>query len=296
MNMTTSANLRRALTVAGAAAVLGSVLTAPAQASSPGIRWDTDGMAEITAPPFTFSLELTDFSSPQEITRRQVIRVDLSATTDVDACAATIRATPTLHGVAIGEPAYVDAVDSYDAVTLRFPVEGAGSYSLQIDGSIETGSAYCLSGPTASTPYATTIELFRIDKALPGPASTRPVSIASSGAHTLVANTWSRTGSIRVTFAIRDPEHRGDLLHSICMEDTYDCWFEDAPLESRAAIHRTSAGWLRTWDFWWERASPSDCVSYYWDQPDVSVILVVTNRDGKTVGRKKHTVKLTCRL
>jgi hypothetical protein len=286
---------RSLVATVGAIAVIGAVLAAPADATAPGIRWDSDGTAEIVAPPFTFGLELTDYSSPAEITQRQVVRVDLSAETDVDACTATIRATPTLDGVPIGEPAYLDAVDSYDYVTLRFPVDAPGSYALQIEGSVETGSYLCLSGPTTSTPYSTSIELFRLDSALPGPASTRRVTITSSGPHTLVANTWSKSQPIRITYTIKDPERRNDLLHSICMQDTSDCWFEDARIVKRSYIRKTATGWVRTWDFWWERSSPSDCLAYYWDQPDVSVILIVSNRDGKELGRKRHTVKLTCR-
>lgn len=253
-------------------------------------------MAEIVAPPFTFSLELSDYSSPREIVQRGIVRVDLGATVAEEACSATIMATPTLDGVAIGTPVSLDAVDAFDAVTLRVPVDMAGSYGLQIDGSVQSGSASCLGSQTTSTPYATSFELFRIDADLPGPASTHRVAITSSGPHTLVANTWGKSGSIRITFDIRDPEKRTDLVHSICMEDVYDCWFEDAAIRPKSYIRRTSSGWIRTWDFWWERTSPSDCVSYYWNQPDVSVILVVSNRDGKTLGRKKHTVKLTCRM
>lgn len=278
-----------------AAALVGGLLTQPASAAVQGVKWDSDGTAEIIAPPFTFGLELTDYSSPAEITREQVVRVDLSVETNVDACSATIKATPTRDGLPIGEPAFLDALDSYDYVTLRFPVDAAGSYALQIEGSIETGEYLCQPSSITSTPYSTSIELFTMASALPGPASTRRVTITSSGPHTLIANTWGKSQPIRITFSIKDPERRNDLVHSICMQDTSDCWFEDARIVKRSYIRKTPTGWVRTWDFWWERSSPSDCLAYYWDQPDVSVILVVSNRDGKELGRKRHTVKLTCR-
>lgn len=282
--------------IVSAVALLGGFLTSPAHAARPAIVWDSDGMAEIEAPPFTFSLELADYASPKEIDRIGPVRVDVSAEIAIDACSATLRFTPLVDGIAAGEPAYLDAVDAYAGVAVWFPVESPGTYSLQVEGSYETSTSFlCRSGSTTSTPYATVIELFRIDSPLPEPPSTRPVTIASSGPHTLVANTWSRSGSIRITFTVKDPERRTDLVHSICLQDTYDCWFEDAALKPKSYIRRTSTGWVRTWDFWWERSSPSDCLDYYWNQPDVSVILVVSNRDGKVLGRKKHSVKLTCR-
>lgn len=276
------------------AAMLGGTVVAPAQAAVPDLRWDSDGMAEVSAPPFTFGFELTDYSDPSEIDERTTVRVELSAEVDGLPCAATVKATPLQDGVPVGEPAYLDATD-YDYVSLAFPVVTAGTYSVQIDASVENGSPVCLPGSTVVTPYATTIDLFTIPEDLPGPASTRRVTITSSGSHTLVANTWSRSPSIRITFTIKDPEKRTDLLHSICMQDTYDCWFEDAALKPKPWTKKTATGWTRTWDFWWERSSPADCVDYYWNQPDVSVILVVSNRDGKVIGRKKHVVKLTCR-
>lgn len=269
----------------------------PVHASQDGVRWDSDGMATVSAPPFTFNLELSDFTSPADITKRQIVDVAVSAEVDVDACQAPVKFTPTLDGQPIGPSEYLDAVDSYgDYVSVRVPVAAAGTYGVQIEASVETGSPYCSLGATTTNPYSASIDLFTLPAPLPGPASTRAVSITSSGVHTLAANTWSRSRPIRITFTIKDPERRGDLLHSICMQDTSDCWFEDAQLKPQSYIHRTASGWVRTWDFWWERASPSECVSYYWDQPDVSVILIVSNRDGRVLGRKKHSVKLTCRL
>lgn len=276
--------------------LLGGLFAAPARAAAPGIVWDSDGMAEVAAPPFTFSLELADYSSPKEIDRESEVRVDLSAELDIEVCSATVRATPLKDGIPVGEPAYLDATDSFDYVSVWFPVDSPGSYALQIDASYETSPSFlCSAGTLTSTPYATTFELFRIEKAFPPPPSTRKVAITSAGSHTLVANTWSRSAPIRITFTIRDPEKRTDLLHSICMQDTYDCWFDDAALKPKPWTKKTATGWTRTWDFWWERSSPAECVDYYWNQPDVSVILVVSNRDGKVLGRKKHVVKLTCR-
>ena len=287
---------RRAAVGVLALGMLGGILVAPAYGAAPSIAWDSDGVAEISAPPFTFGLELADYSSPKEIDRESDVRVDLSAELDVDACSATVRATPLKDGVPVGEPAYLDATESYEYVSVWFPVDSPGSYALQIDASYETSPSFlCSPGTLTSTPYATTIELFRIDRPFAPPPSTRKVTITSSGPHTLVANTWRRSSPIRITFTIKDPERRTDLLQSICMEDVYDCWLEDVALKPKPWAKRTATGWIRTWDFWWERTSPSDCVSYYWNQPDVSVILVVSNRDGKVLGRKKHVVKLTCR-
>lgn len=286
--------LRPLLLAMLSAAMIGGGLVAPAAAATPTVRWDSDGMAEVSAPPFTFGFELVDYTDPAEIDQRAIVRVELSAEVDGLPCAATVKATPLQDGIPVGEPSFIDATD-YDYVSLPFPVSTAGTYSVQIEASVETGSPSCLPGSTVVTPYATTIDLFTIPADLPGPASARRVTITSSGSHTLVANTWGRSAPIRITFSIRDPEKRTDLLHSICMQDTSDCWFDDAALKPKPWAKKTATGWIRTWDFWWERSSPAECLDYYWNQPDVSVILVVSNRDGKVIGRKKHVVKLTCR-
>ena len=285
------------LSVIGLAGVLFlGLFIPPAQATKQGIRWDSEGIAEISAPPFLFGFELADYSSPSEIDREGTVRVDLSAELDIDVCSATVKATPLRDGIPVGEPAYLDATESFEYVAVWFPVIATpANYSLQIDASYETApSALCFSGTRVSTPFTTTIDLFGIDKPLPGPPSTRAVTVTSSGPNTLVASTSGKSRSIRITFTVKDPERRTDLFQSMCMGDAYDCWYEDATLKKSSSIRRTSTGWVKTWDFWWERASPSSCFSYYWNQPDVSVIFLISNSDGKVLGRKKHTVKLTC--
>lgn len=271
-----------------------AVLGTYAHAAQPRVIWDDVGAAEVSAPPFAFSLELSDFTSPREITYRQDVDLEFSAEVPFAACSATVRATPTLNGTVIGEPAYVDAAGFGDTVVLRFPVASAGTYALAIEASVETSEGPCSFG-VVSTPFATTIELFKMEQGLPGPASREKVAIASSGPHTLVARTGSRSATIPIRFTITDQQKRRDLLHSICLQDTSDCWIEDEPLSGSSWARRTPTGWTRDWGFWWERTSPSDCLSYYWSQPDVSVIIVISNRDGKRVGIKRHAVKLTCR-
>ncbi len=267
-----------------------------AQATLQSIRWDSEGFAEISAPPFTFSFELPDYSNPSEIDREGTVRVDLSAEIDVEVCAATIKATPLRDGIPVGDSAFLDATETFEFVAVWFPVISTpAKYEILIDASYETtSSTLCFSGMRVSTPFTTTIGLFEINKPLPGPPSTRPVTVTSSGPHTLVANTRGKSRPIPIIFTVKDPEKRSDLFQSICMGDVYDCWFEDSILKASSSTQRTATGWTRTWGFWWERASPSSCVNYYWNQPDVSVILLISNSDGKILGRKKHVVKLTC--
>jgi hypothetical protein len=284
--------------ILGAAIVMATALlpVGSAHALQPNVRWDY-GSAEIEAPPFLVSLDLPDYSKPSQFRRGAVVRVDVEVETESDVCEWNLVITPTLNDNPIGAPIVLVGEGSYDFDdgTVRLSVNSAGTYALRLEGAVRTPTPLCREGSSVVTPYLTSIELFTFDQAPPNPASTAKVAITSSGPHTLVANTRSRSRQIGLTFRITDPQKRKDLFYSICMRDTSDCWIEDAKLVPGAATKRTSTGWIRTWGFWWERSSPSSCASYYWRQPDVSVILVVSNADGKVVGRKKHGVKLTCR-
>jgi hypothetical protein len=284
--------------VAGIAVVLAMALLpfGSAHGVQPSVRWDV-GFAEVDAPPFLISLDLTDYSKPSQIRRGKVVRVDVEVETESDVCEWNLMVTPTLNDVPIGSPIVLVGQGSYDGDegTVRFTVESKGTYALRLEGAIRTPTPACREGLSVVNPYLTTIELFTFDQPPPMPASTAKVTITSSGPNTLVASTRSRSGQIGLTFTIKDPQQRKDLLYSICMRDTSDCWIEDAALIPGASTKRTPTAWTRTWGFWWERSSPSSCVSYYWNQPDVSVLMVVSNADGKVIGRKKHSVKLTCR-
>jgi len=291
--------VHRFLTAIGGTVALTLLLAPLAQAAAPALKWD-EGEAEVDAPPFEFGFTLGSFDKPAEIRRGQTVRLGVGVYFEDNVCAATLLATPTLDGnplstavVLIDGESDDDLYD--DDVTVRFPVRSKGTYALSIQGVFTRGNPTCFRSPGPSQPYEATIELFTLTKDPPEPASTKKVAITSSGPRTLVANTRGRSPAIRVTFDIKDPEKRKELLHSICMRDTSDCWFEDAPLKPKSYMRKTANGWVRTWDFYWERTSPSTCFSYAWNQPDVSVIMVVSNADGKVIGRKKHTVKLTCR-
>ena len=289
--------IRKPIALVAAAALLTSTFVAvnPAHAVVPTVKWDDGGMAEVVAPPLTWELELTEFSNPREITQRQIVEVDVSLVDEIEACSAELVMIPQRDGVPIGDPVAIDAGEYYAYESVYVPVNVAGTYQIAITGNIVTANPYCFIGSPLSTPYAITIDLFTIEQDIPGPAGREKVQVSSSGVHTLTANTQSKSRSIRITFDVRDPEKRSNLLYRICVKDSYDCWFEDAPLRKRSNIKKTSEGWRVTWDFYWERSSPSDCLSYYWRQPDVGVVLVVSNRDGRQVGRKKHGVRLTCR-
>jgi hypothetical protein len=270
---------------------------APASAAAPSLKWDEDGEAAVEAPPFVFDFVLENVNKPAEIRKDQVVRLGVSVAPNASVCESTLLGTPTFNGAPIASAIVLisgESDDYDDDVTVRFPVRSRGTYGLNIEGSFNLGGPSCWRGIGAAEPYAASIELFSLAKDPPKPESTKKVTITSSGPRTLVANTRSRSRSIRITFTVKDPDKR-NLLHSICMKDTYDCWFDDDPMVQRSYMRKTSTGWIRTWDFYWERTSPSTCFSYYWNQPDVSVILVVSNAEGKVVGRKKHTVKLTCR-
>lgn len=277
-----------------------ALFSAPiAQAAAPAVKWD-DGEAAVEAPPFEFDFTMWNVDKPSEIRRGQTARLGVEVSFGLDVCEATLLGTPTLDGNPLGTAVVLVDGDSdygldYDDVTVRFPVRTKGTYALSISGAFSQANPTCFRSPGPSQPYEATIELFTLAKDPPDPASTKKVSITSSGPRTLVANTRGRSPAIRIIFEIKDPEKRKELLHSICMRDTSDCWFEDSPLKPRSYMRKTANGWVRTWDFYWERTSPSTCFSYAWNQPDVSVIMVVSNADGKVVGRKKHTVKLTCR-
>lgn len=282
------------VSVVGVAASLLGVAAVPAHAAVPAISWGGDGYAEVTVGPLTFDFEMVEFSAPDEITRRQNVDIEVGVSGDATVCSSSLSAIPLLDAAPLVAGVPLPSADDYDYADVSFPVAARGSYQLRIEGTVSQGSS-CYFGTPAVVPFSTTIDLFFIDKDLPGPASTTKVTIASSGPNTLVANTYRKSSSIPIRFTVRDPEKRKDLLYSMCMGDTYDCWFEDSPLKPSSSVKRTSTGWVKDWGFWWERASPSSCLSYYWQQPDVSVIMVVSNRDGRVIGRKKHSVKLTCR-
>ncbi len=269
----------------------------PASALAPSITWDDEGFASVSAGPLTFDMELVEFSSPKEIRKRQEVDVDIEVSSDASSlvCDTNLAAIPLFNGTPIAAGVQLTSSSDYESTTVSFPVSKKGTYAVRIEGSLIQSNSYCYS-ENYLVPFSTTIDLFTIDEDLPGPASKKKVQISSTGPHTLVANTYRKSSSIRITYYIKDKEKRKDLVHSMCMEDVYDCWFEDLPLKKSKSVKKTSTGWTKTWDFWWERSSPSQCSSYYWQQPDVSAILVVKNRDGVTVGRKKHRVKLTCRL
>lgn len=279
-----------------AAALAFGISISGASAAAPGVRWDSDGMSEVEAPPFLFSLELTDYTSPAQIDREVDVRVDFSAEVTIDVCSATVKAMPLRDGLPVGEPAYIDAEESWDYVAVWVPViDATASYALQIEASYETSTSYlCSPDSTTSTPYAATIDLFQITAPLPGPPSTTPVTITSSGPNTLVANPYRKSRPIQITFTVKDPERRTDLLESICMKDLSDCWIEDEKVKNKSWSKRNSAGWVRQWGFWWERAGILDCYSYAAARPNVSVIYAVSNSDGKILGKKKHPVRLTC--
>jgi len=289
---------RRALSVVIGLIVAASWLGVPAaSAAAPSLKWDEDGEAIVDAPPFIFEFMLENVNKPSEIRKDQVVRLGVTVDSELNVCEATLLGTPTLNGEPISSAIVLVQGEMYDFdddVTVRFPVRSRGTYGLNIEGSFNAGNPSCWRGVGAAEAYAASIELFTLVKDPPKPESTKKVTITSTGPHTLVASTRSRSRSIRITFTVKDPDKR-NLLHSICMKDTYDCWIDDDPMVQRSYMKKTPTGWIRTWDFYWERSSPSSCLSYYWNQPDVSVILVVSNAEGKVVGRKKHSVKLTCR-
>lgn len=273
------------------------LVAVPAHAALPSVKWDEDGMAWVEAPPFEFEFELENVTNPSQIRRGQVVRLSIGVVGDADLCETVLIARPTLNGEPNGDPVALvsDEWDFDEYVTVRFPVNTRGTYAVTIEGALSRPNPNCFSAPGASEPYSASIEMFTLAEDPPAPQSTKKLVITSSGPRTLVANTRGRAPSIRITYTIKDSEKRAGLLHSICMRDTDDCWFEDAKMTKKSYMRKTSTGWVRTWDYYWERVSPSTCVSYYWNQPDVSVLLVVSNADGKVIGRKKHTVKLTCR-
>lgn len=285
----------RLIGMVGAVGVAASLMAAgSAQAAVPSLSWGGEGYAEVTVGPLTFDFELLDFSGPDEITRRQSVDIEVGVSGDTTVCSSSLAAIPLLDAVPLVAGVALPSTDDFDYATVSIPVAARGTYQLRIEGTVSQGSS-CYFGTPAVVPFSTTIDLFSIDKDLPGPASTAKVTISSSGPNTLVASTYRKSSPIPIRFTVRDPQKRKDLLYSMCMGDTYDCWFEDAAVKPSSTITRTSTGWVKDWGFWWERASPSSCLSYYWQQPDVSVIMVVSNRDGRVIGRKKHSVRLTCR-
>lgn len=290
--------MNKATGLVGAIALAASAFSlAPStQAAQPSIKWDGGGMADISAPPFTWELELTDYTNPKEITKREKVEVEVELDTDIEPCSANLNLIPMRDGAPIGPPVPIDGAELYAYESVYLPVNVAGTYQLAIQGSIVEADLFCSSSNTTTTPYNVTIDLFTIAEDLPGPASRKKVKVTSSGPSTLVASTRSKSPTIRITFDIKDPEDRDDLLYRICMNDSYDCWFDDANIRKKSNIKKTADGWQITWRYWWERSSPSDCLSYYWQQPKVSVLLLVSNRDGRQIGRKKHGVRLTCRL
>jgi len=269
--------------------------SSPAAVAQTSVKWDSGGFAEIDSAPFTWGLELVDYDSPKEITKQQYVEVEVSVKTASEPCMADLVVIPFRNGVPVGDSEVIDASDSYNVVSVLMPVNAAGTYQLQITGSVTTGNPFCFTGDQVTVPYLALIDLFTLAKNLPGPASKSKVVISSSGPNTLVANTRAKSSPIAIRFTVTDNKKRRDLLYSICMTDIWDCWIEDAKLAKKSNIRKTANGWIVDWGFWWERTSPSSCLTYRWQQPDVSVILSISNPDGKVIGRKKQSVKLTCR-
>ena len=84
------------------------------QAAQPSIKWDSSGMADISAPPFTWELELSDYTNPSEITKREKVEVEVELDTDLEPCSADLNLIPMRDGVPIGPPVPIDpASDLY---------------------------------------------------------------------------------------------------------------------------------------------------------------------------------------
>lgn len=271
---------------------------APAEAVRPAVIWDSTGSAEIEAPPFILEFEFADYTKPSQIRTGALVHLDVYAEIDdSEVCGWQLTVTALHDGEPVGTPVNLSGEDYFDDDdgTLRIPVERKGTYTAQVEGFVFVKTPGCYEGGSTRRVYQTSIELFDL-KQNPEPAASKAkVIISSSGSHTLYASTRGRSSSIRIIYTITDKENREKLNYSICMDDEWDCWFEDSQLKPSSSVRKTSTGWIKTWDYYWERVSPSTCFSYYWNEPTVSVLLIVSNADGKNIGRKKHYVRLTCR-
>lgn len=295
--------MRRVLIALGVAGAFFFGQLSPTHALAPHIKWDRNGEADIPVGPLNLQMFLYDYNSPSQIKTQQTVRVNVEIDDMEPGCLWEDSALlqPLLNGELIGDVVEMDTSFNAEAV-VRIPVNAKGEYSLRF------GAVYT-TRPPGDSPYAscragsepltllTDIPLFQIDTKLDPPASTKKAKISSSGPNWLVSNTRSRSRAIPITWQIKDKEKRKYLYYSICQRDsTFDCWVDKAPVEKSASMKKTKSGWQKTWLYWFEREKPSECIDSYLNEPDVSVTLRLYNAELKFIGKKKHKVRLTCRL
>jgi hypothetical protein len=253
---------------------------------------------------------MTDFNGPTDI--RQQDRVALTvtpSTADDSICIQPLAFTVLIDGAPTIAHGYYDPDTDDNAAFTTQPIT-AGRYELSIQGSYGTGGSYG-SNCTGTAPYAATVPLFLIPTTRPVRASTAAVEITNTGRHFVVASSRYRTPAYAITYNVKDRQHRA-ATYSVCLfndDDGYsrgdditdaassdDCYGGPWPLARTSAITRTSSGWTLSWGQWWNRLSPSTCASWYWNEPQGSIQMLVANADGIIIGTRRHMITLSCRL
>ena len=273
-----------------------------ATASTTQVEWDKRGEALVAVGPLKLEMFLYDYDSPTQIVTKQTVRINLELKDFEPGCLAEDEALiqPLLNGEPLGELQRMSS--SYGEKVMQIPVMTKGEYGMRFGAVYTTrppdDSEYddCRAG---SEPQALLkdFSLFTISKKLDPPASTKKAKISSSGPNWLVSNTRSRSRAIPITWQIKDKEKRKYLYYSICQRDsTYDCWVDKAPVEKTKSMKKISSGWQKTWLYWFERETPGDCIDSYLKEPDVSVTFRLFNAEMQSIGKKKHKVRLTCRM
>lgn len=282
---------------------------ATAQVLSPALAWDSSG-ALATVGPLDFDLTMDSYSSISQIAFQQPVRLHVEVTNngEEDVCGGDLQLSVEHQGEVLAGPKW-ESIDDDEMTTMTFTVPGPGTYNLVATGAYQTNDdAYDC---TVSTEFKTSIPMFTLKKSGPGPVSTEPVKISSSGGHVIVAHPYYRSADLRITYRITDPAKRSDLLYTICywdeewesgmsrgddIHDIYeeDCFFKASRLKAGGSLYKTSTGWTKTWDQWWQPRTYSQCRSLAFNKPKYSTQLVIANKEGTVIATKRHVYRVTC--
>jgi hypothetical protein len=160
-------------------------------------------------------MTMASYAAPSEIAFGQPLHLFVEATSndEEDVCGGDLSISVTHQGAVLDGPK-AESIEDDESTQLSLKVPGAGQYDLVVTGTYLTyDNTYDC---TVSTPLESTIPLFTLTKSGPGPISTAPVRMSSSGGHTIVAHAYWRSANLHITYRIADPAKRSNLLYTMC--------------------------------------------------------------------------------
>jgi len=289
------------------------LVTPNANAVQPSAKWD-EARYTHTEGPFRVDFALDGYAKPSQIAfgEQVTLGVDTWKRSGEEACTAEFTATVLRDGVPITAPKRV-AVDQFDFTNVPFPAEGPGRYTMTIQGTRTSDDVFDDNWCETPIPYSTTAQLFTLKKSGAGKSDKTRVKVKSSGGRWITASTRGKSPTLPISFTVKSKKSQDDLLYTICLHDgeyefhgvgtnlydenyTSDCYFKLSKMRPTSTLTKTASGWQKKWGLWWERTKPSTCISYYLNEPKAHVMMYVTSTDGQILGRKKHSVKISCRV